>query len=268
MIAAAPPSSHAPGRAPGQGSPHYGQLLWTLVRTDFKSRYHASASGFLWALLKPLVMFLVLLGVFSFIFATQPNYRLNLIIGLFLWDFFNVSTRVGLTSLHAKGFLLGKAKLPAWVVVVASGEVRITLSDGGELTADEILFATGRAPSASASQLSQQVTSPQAYQQLGASALLGQAIASPVAGRLQRFFGVSKLRIGPTLPGVENNPQARLTVEQQVTRDVTITYITNVTSINAQSVRVEWAVTKQWSVVFLREENGVNSLDFLYKKRF
>jgi translocation and assembly module TamB len=130
------------------------------------------------------------------------------------------------------------------------------------------LLATGRAPSASASQLSQQVTSPQAYQQLGASALLGQAIASPVAGRLQRFFGVSKLRIDPTLPGVENNPQARLTVEQQVTRDVTITYITNVTSINAQSVRVEWAVTKQWSVVFLREENGVNSLDFLYKKRF
>jgi translocation and assembly module TamB len=130
------------------------------------------------------------------------------------------------------------------------------------------LLATGRAPSASASQLSQQVTSPQAYQQLGASALLGQAIASPVAGRLQRFFGVSKLRIDPTLPGVENNPQARLTVEQQVTPDVTITYITNITNVNAQSVRVEWSVTKQWSVVFLREENGVNSLDFLYKKRF
>ena len=43
---------------------------------------------------------------------------------------------------------------------------------------------------------------------MGASALLGQAIASPVTGRLQRFFGVSRLRIDPTLPGVENNPQA------------------------------------------------------------
>jgi translocation and assembly module TamB len=129
------------------------------------------------------------------------------------------------------------------------------------------LLATGRAPSTS-SALAQQTTAPQAWQQMGASALLGQAIASPVAGRLQRFFGVSKLRIDPTLPGVENNPQARLTVEQQVTRDITVTYITNVTSINAQSVRVEWSVTRQWSIVAIREENGVQSLDFLYKKRF
>ena len=88
----------------------------------------------------------------------------------------------------------------------------------------------------------------------------GQAIANPVAGRLQRFFGVSKLRIDPTLPGVENNPQARLTLEQQVTPDITFTYITNVTSSNPQVVRVEWSVSKQWSVVALREENGVYSL--------
>ena len=72
----------------------------------------------------------------------------------------------------------------------------------------------------------------------------------------------------PTLPGVENNPQARLTLEQQVTPDITFTYITNVTTSNPQIVRVEWSVSKQWSVVALREENGVYSLDFFYKKRF
>ena len=148
MIAAAQPSSRAPGHASGHGSPHYGQLLWTLVRTDFKSRYHASASGFLWALLKPLVMFLVLLGVFSFIFASQPNYRLNLIIGLFLWDFFNESTRVGLTSLHAKGFLLGKARLPAWVVVVASTANALLTMLVFAVIVTAFLFATGRAPGA------------------------------------------------------------------------------------------------------------------------
>jgi translocation and assembly module TamB len=130
------------------------------------------------------------------------------------------------------------------------------------------LLATGRAPSSSTTALSSRPASPQSYQQMGASALLGQAIASPVAGRLQRFFGISKLRIDPTLPGVENNPQARLTVEQQLTQDITVTFITNIASINTQSVRVEWAVTRQWSVVVMREENGVNSIDFLYKKRF
>jgi translocation and assembly module TamB len=89
-----------------------------------------------------------------------------------------------------------------------------------------------------------------------------------VAGRLQRFFGVSKLKIDPTLPGVANNLQARLTLEQQVTPDVTFTYITDVTSSNPQVVRVEWAVNRQWSIVALREDNGVLGLDFFFKKRF
>ncbi len=130
------------------------------------------------------------------------------------------------------------------------------------------LLATGRAPTSDPTLLAQQSTAPQSWQQMGASALLGQAIANPVAGRLQRFFGVSKLRIDPTLPGVENNPQARLTLEQQVTPAITFTYITNVTTSNPQVVRVEWAVSKQWSVVALRDEAGTFGLDFFFKKRF
>ena len=130
------------------------------------------------------------------------------------------------------------------------------------------LLATGRTPTSDPTLLAQQATAPNAWQQAGASALLGQAIASPVTGRLQRFFGVSKLRIDPTLPGVENNPQARLTLEQQVTPDITFTYITNLTSSNQQVIRVEWALSKQWSVVALREENGVFGLDFFYRKQF
>jgi translocation and assembly module TamB len=85
---------------------------------------------------------------------------------------------------------------------------------------------------------------------------------------LQRFFGVSKLRIDPTLSGVENNPQARVTLEQQVTPDITLTYITNVTTSNPQVIRAEWSFSKQWSAVLLREENGLIGLDFFYKRRF
>ena len=99
---------------------HLAGLVWTLIRTDFKTRYHGTIQGFLWALLKPLTMFLVLMGVFSFIFASEPAYRLNLIIGLFLWDFFVQSTTMGLISLHVKGYLLTKAKFPAWIIVVTS----------------------------------------------------------------------------------------------------------------------------------------------------
>ena len=99
---------------------HLWGLLWTLVRTDFKTRYHGSLSGLLWALLKPLAMFGVLMAIFSLIFSSDPNYKLNLVVGLFVWDFFAESTKTGLGSLHAKGFLLTKAKFPSWLLVVAS----------------------------------------------------------------------------------------------------------------------------------------------------
>ncbi len=114
----------------------------------------------------------------------------------------------------------------------------------------------------------QQSSVAQPAQQSAASALLGQAIASPITGRLQRFFGVSGIRIDPTLPGTEYNPQARVTLQQQVTPDVTFTYIANVTQANPQVVSVEWSVNKQWSVVAERDENGMVGLDFFFKKRF
>lgn len=94
--------------------------IWTLIRTDFKVKYHGTIGGFIWALFKPLSMFLVLLGVFSFIFTTEPNYRLNLILGLFLWEFFAEGTKVGLTSLYAKGYLLTKSRFPRWIIVTTS----------------------------------------------------------------------------------------------------------------------------------------------------
>src|SRR5258706_1637831 len=95
-------------------------LIWTLVRTDFKTRYHGTLGGFVWALLKPMSMFLVLMGVFSFLFAADPTYKLNLIVGLFLWDFFAEGTKSGLMSLQTKGFLLTKARVPPWILVVTS----------------------------------------------------------------------------------------------------------------------------------------------------
>jgi translocation and assembly module TamB len=130
------------------------------------------------------------------------------------------------------------------------------------------LLATGRTPSDATVAARQPAAATQSWEQRGASALVGQAIANPVAGRLQRFFGVSKLKIDPLLSGITGNPQARLTIEQQVTPDVTFTYITDVANTSTQIVRVEWAINKNVSAVALREENGYFGLDIFYKKRF
>jgi homopolymeric O-antigen transport system permease protein len=97
-----------------------GGLIWTLVRTDFATRYNGTIGGFVWALLRPLSTFVVLMGVFSFVFVNTPQYRLGLILGLFLYEFFQEGTRTGLESLRAKGYLLTKAKFPSWVIVVTS----------------------------------------------------------------------------------------------------------------------------------------------------
>jgi translocation and assembly module TamB len=130
------------------------------------------------------------------------------------------------------------------------------------------LLATGRTPTDESSLYAGENTAAPAWQQSAGSALLGEAISSPVTGRLQRFFGVSRLRIDPTLPGTEFNGTARVTLEQQVTPDITFTYITDVTTSNPQVVSVEWAFAKQWSVVAQRDENGLVGMDILFKKRF
>jgi lipopolysaccharide transport system permease protein len=119
-LEAAPEPGRSPLRRVRSPTPHPLGLVWTLVRTDFKVRYHGTIGGFVWALLKPLTMFLVLMTVFSFVFQSDPNYRLNLIVGLFFWDFFAEGTKVGLTSLAAKSFLLTKTRFPRWILVVIS----------------------------------------------------------------------------------------------------------------------------------------------------
>jgi lipopolysaccharide transport system permease protein len=125
-------------------------LIWTLVRTDFKARYHGTIGGFVWALLKPLSMFVVLMLVFSLVFASSQTYRLDLIIGLFLWDFFAEGTKAGLVSLHTRAFLMTKGRCPAWILVVTSiSNALVTLVIFAGIIA-MFLSLSGRPPSLAA----------------------------------------------------------------------------------------------------------------------
>ena len=107
----------------------------------------------------------------------------------------------------------------------------------------------------------------------GASALLSEAISSQLGGRLERLFGITKLRVDPGLAGVgstgsEQSAAARVTVEQQVTRDLTITYVSNVSSTQQQVIQVEYNVNRNVSIVALRDQNGTFGIDLKIKKRF
>jgi translocation and assembly module TamB len=104
----------------------------------------------------------------------------------------------------------------------------------------------------------------------GATALLSEAISSQIGGRIERLFGVSRFRIDPFLAGTgsEQNTSARITIEQQVARDLVITYITNVSSNQQQVIQIEYAVNREVSIVALRDLNGTFGFDVKFKKRF
>jgi len=94
------------------------------------------------------------------------------------------------------------------------------------------------------------------------------AVSAPSSGALQRFFGITRVKIDPQLIGLDNTPQARLSFEQQISRDVSVTYVTSLNRAQYQLVRVQWDLSRQWSAIATRDENGVLSVDFLFKKSF
>jgi len=107
----------------------------------------------------------------------------------------------------------------------------------------------------------------------GASAILSEAVSSQLGGRLERLFGITRFRVDPGLAevgstGSEQNAAARVTVEQQIARNLTITYVSNVSSTQEQVIQVEYNVDRNVSIVGLRDQNGTFGIDIKIKKRF
>jgi translocation and assembly module TamB len=99
------------------------------------------------------------------------------------------------------------------------------------------------------------------------TALLGQALNATVSSRVQRLFGVSRLKIDPNVGGALNAGLARVTVEQQVSNKLTLTYITNLNQSAQQIIQFEYNVNKNVSIVGVRDQTGVVSFDVLLRKR-
>ena len=127
------------------------------------------------------------------------------------------------------------------------------------------LLATNTTPNDPSIAAHQPTPVQQSVAQMGESAVLGQAVANPLASRVKRVFGLSQFKVDPAFTGNGGIPTARVTLQEQIANDITFTYITDVSQPNAQIVRVEWALTPKVSAVALRDYNGVVSLEFFYK---
>ena len=98
-------------------------LLAELTKTDFKLRYQGSVLGYLWALLRPLMMFAILYIVFAKLLrfgGDIPHYPVYLLTGTTMWSFFTECTSQGIQAIVSRGDLIRKISFPKYIVVVSA----------------------------------------------------------------------------------------------------------------------------------------------------
>lgn len=123
MNAATP--AHARYRGPsavGEDLRRFWSLTFTLAATDFKLRFFGSALGYLWSLVRPLMLFGVLYVVFTEVIrfgGDVKHYPVYLLGSLVLFSFFSEATSRGVTSLLDRENLLRKIRFPRLVIPLA-----------------------------------------------------------------------------------------------------------------------------------------------------
>ena len=131
------------------------------------------------------------------------------------------------------------------------------VSDPPLATADVInLIARGKTTqeSAAASQSTDSMIASQA--------------ASQLSGSVQKLAGISSLSIDPTIGTNNQNPSARIAIQQRVTKNFLFTFSTDVSQPGSEMVQGEYQVNKRWSVSMARDQLGGVSVDGRYHTRF
>ena len=101
-----------------------------------------------------------------------------------------------------------------------------------------------------------------------ADSLLGGALNATVSSRINKLFGGGSVKIDPNFVSGTGNSTARITVQQQVSKNGTVTYATNVNSTNEQLIQGQFNLTPQVSVLAVRDESGVFSLILKLHQRY
>jgi translocation and assembly module TamB len=131
------------------------------------------------------------------------------------------------------------------------------------------LLAAGQTPTSDPNILANQPAQPQqSFQEMGESAVVGQALADPVANRLQRVFGISQIKIDPTFANGQDLPTAQFSVEQRITSRITLTYSTPSQAGGQEAVSGQYLISPQWSATATRDQFGLFSIKIMYKRQF
>ena len=100
------------------------------------------------------------------------------------------------------------------------------------------------------------------------SALLGGALNATVSNRIGKLLGGGTVKIDPAFVGTLGNSTARITVQKQLTRQLSATYATNVNSTAQPLLQAEYDLTPNVALVVARDESGVFSVVYKIRRRY
>ena len=104
---------------------------------------------------------------------------------------------------------------------------------------------------------------------LGAESLVASQVTGQVTSRITKVAGISQLSVDPQLGNNGNQqPGARLTVQQRVTSKLFVTFSTDVTTTQNTAVQMQYQVNRKWSLSGVRDQGGGFGLDARYHKEF
>jgi ABC-2 type transport system permease protein len=98
------------------------ELLYLIAVTDFKRTYFGTALGYVWSLARPLMLFGVLLAVFTQVFrlgSQVPHYPVLLLLNVVLFGFFSEATTTAVTSIVNQESVVRKTQFPRLVIPLA-----------------------------------------------------------------------------------------------------------------------------------------------------
>lgn len=103
----------------GGGWSRFFELLWLMSVTDFKKTFFGTALGYVWSLVRPLMLFAVLLAVFTQVFKlgdTVAHYEVLLLFNIVLFGFFQEATGAAVGSVLANEGIVRKTQFPRLVI--------------------------------------------------------------------------------------------------------------------------------------------------------
>jgi hypothetical protein len=98
--------------------------------------------------------------------------------------------------------------------------------------------------------------------------MIASGAASELSSSVQRLAGLSSLQIDPLLGGNNQNPSARVALQQRVSKNLLFTFSTDVSQPGNEIVQGEYQINKRWSASVTRDQLGGVSVDGKFHTRF